>query len=462
MKRRKFIKNAVALSVASVLPYRQAEANNSIGINSDVSENFIIEKERRIPVRHQADVVVCGGGPAGIGAAIEAARSGAKVILVEHAGFLGGTWTAGLLGVMLDHQNKKGLVEELKQKLIDGHWKNTEHDTAHLFTFDTEGMKLILDELCAQSKITVLLYTYVTGAIVQNKRITHIITESKSGREAIAAKMFVDCTGDGDVAFFCGCSYDWGDAEGNTQPMSMLGAVTGLDFELIKDCVQWGGFSTRQAKRNLIQEIRNGGFEPTYRMPCLFELNRGIYALMAQHQFQMKSVSRDDLTRASIEGRNEVHHIVQALQRIGGRWKDIRLVATASQIGCREGRRIHGLYTVTQNDLTEGKRHKDAICHVTFGVDIHSTKNEHEHTGEKYSRGIKSKPYDIPLRALIPKDIEGLLLAGRCISGDFTAHSSYRVNGNSVIIGQNAGYVAAQCALNNIPPIDTNIRLLNI
>ena len=102
MKRRKFIKNAVALSVASVLPYRQVEANNSIGINSDVSENFIIEKERRIPVRHQADVVVCGGGPAGIGAAIEAARSGAKVILVEHAGFLGGTWTAGLLKTKRD------------------------------------------------------------------------------------------------------------------------------------------------------------------------------------------------------------------------------------------------------------------------------------------------------------------------------------------------------------------------
>ncbi len=422
-----------------------------------ISKDFVTEPERQIPIIYHSDVVVCGGGPSGIGAAIEAARNGAKVTLVEHAGFLGGTWTAGLLGVMLDHQNKTGLVATLKQKLIDGGWKNTDHDTAHLFTFDTEGMKLILDEMCAELNINVLLYTSVVGTIVQNKSVTHIIVESKSGREAIAGKIFVDATGDGDVAKLSGCGYDWGDAHGDTQPMSMLGIVTGLDFDSVKDCIQWGGFSTRQAKRNLIAEIRKGGFEATYRMPCLFELNKGVYALMAQHQYQMKSIDRDDLTAASIEGRREVYNIVKALRQVGGRWSNIQLVSTASQIGCREGRRIHGLYTVTQDDLAVGRKHEDAVCHVTFGVDIHSTKNEHEHTGEKYNRGIKSKPYDIPLRALIPKDVNGLILTGRCISGDFVAHSSYRVNGNSVILGQNAGYVASQCALKGIKPTEAKV-----
>jgi len=122
----------------------------------------------------------------------------------------------------------------------------------------------------------------------------------------------------------------------------------------------------------------------------------------------------------------------------------VKIVATSSHIGVREGRRIHGLYTVTAEDLRTGARHEDAVCRVTFCVDIHSTRREHG--GACGSAGIRVKPYDVPLRALIARDVRGLMLAGRCISGDFFAHASYRVTGNAVAMGEAAGKVAARAA----------------
>lgn len=404
----------------------------------------ITEKKRRIPVTRSADVVVCGGGPSGFGAAVQAARTGAKVVLVEHAGCLGGTWTSGCLGVLLDHRNKKGILKELKDELERRNWRANDVPTAHLFMFDPEKMKLLLDEMCGKENIDILLYTSVVGSVLKNGRITHIVTESKSGREAISGKAFIDATGDGDLAAMSGCGYDWGNENGETQPMSMLGLVTGIDFDSVKDCVQWDGVKNRTAKRNLISEIRRGGYEATYKMPCLFYLRESVFALMAVHQYGYKSIDRDDLTRASIEGRREVHTVADALKSLGGRWGGIQVVSTAAHIGCREGRRIHGLYQVTEQDLIEGRRHSDAVCEVEFGVDVHPVSEANDFTGTSYQRGIKSKPYDIPLRSLIAKDVDGLMMVGRCICGDFIAHSSYRVNSNSVMLGQSAGYVAAK------------------
>lgn len=408
------------------------------------------------PIKYHADVVVCGGGPSGIGAAIEAARCGASVILVEHAGFLGGTWTAGLLGVMLDHRNKTGILKELKDTIVQRHWR-TEVETGHLFTFNVERMKLLLDELCEKEHVKVLLYTSIVDATTENGRITQIITESRSGREAISGRIFVDATGDGDVAAMSGCGFDWGDEQGNTQPMSMLGLITGAKFEEISECVLWDGPNRSATKPNLMNEIRKGGYEATYKRPCLFVIDKDLYALMACHQYGFRCTSREDLTKASIEGRKEVNRIVDALQSLGGRWQNLRLVATASQIGCREGRRVHGLYTVTQDDLLKGRRFEDAACEVKFGVDIHSVQLGHE-GAKSYNHGLKSQPYDIPLKALIPKDVKGLLLTGRCISGDFVAHSSYRVNSNSVLLGQTAGRMAARSLKENKELVDIHLH----
>jgi hypothetical protein len=155
-------------------------------------------------------------------------------------------------------------------------------------------------------------------------------------------------------------------------------------------------------------------------------------------------LSADELTRATLEGRDEVMRLVDALRSRGGVWKDIMLVGTSAHIGVREGRRIHGRYTLTADDLVGGARFDDAVCRCTFCVDIHST-NPSRDKGLG-NGGVQAQPYDIPLRALIAKDVDNLMMAGRCISGDFFAHASYRVTGNAVAMGEAAGKVASVAA----------------
>jgi hypothetical protein len=166
---------------------------------------------------------------------------------------------------------------------------------------------------------------------------------------------------------------------------------------------------------------------------------------MANHQYLVKGTNADDLSRATLEARAEVRRIVDGLRSLGGCWANLRLVSTGAQIGVREGRRIHGRYTVTADDLRNGTQHEDSAADVTFCVDIHSVDPKKDKG--LHNAGIKTKPYQIPLRALIARDVDGLLLAGRCISGDFFAHASYRVTGNAVATGEAAGRHAAKVAL---------------
>lgn len=164
--------------------------------------------------------------------------------------------------------------------------------------------------------------------------------------------------------------------------------------------------------------------------------------LMANHEYGVRCNDVDALTRALIAARVEVGRTICGLRGLGGPWQRLQLVATSAQIGVREGRRVSGRYTVTRADVTTGARHADAVCRATFCVDIHSTDPDKDKSlgGD----GVASVPYDIPLRALIARDVDGLLLAGRCISGEFWAHVSYGVTGNAVALGEGAGREAAR------------------
>ena len=157
-----------------------------------------------------------------------------------------------------------------------------------------------------------------------------------------------------------------------------------------------------------------------------------------------------------MRARADMNKMVAGLRALGGPWDGIQIVATAEQIGVRDGRRIAGRFTVQTDDLVKGARYDDAVVRVTFGVDVHSLTSAHnkESKSGAASKGIKVKPYDIPLRALIAKDVDGLMMAGRCISGDFISHSSYRVTGNAVAMGEAAGVTAALAALSKRMPHD--------
>lgn len=398
-----------------------------------------------VPLAEKVNVIVCGGGPAGFAAALSAARSGARVRLIELQGYLGGVWTAGLMTHFLDAENKSGIMREI---LDVQKYANVVKRT----WFDVEVTKLWLEKLCVQAGVELLYHTRVVDTLVENGRLTTIITENSNGRQAWPADIFIDTTGNGDLAVRSGCGFDMGHPEtGLTQPLSLNILVAGIRLQDLQErkMIEMPGLTWAESKENLLAEIQKGGADCSYSKPTFFAVREDLFSLMSNHQYKVNALDAEEITKATIMARAEVHRQIDGLRSLGGMWKNIRIVATADQIGIREARRIHGLYTVSLDDMVKGSRFDDSVCRVTFNVDIHAldpTKNK------GIDQGYKIKPYDIPLRSLIAKDVRGLMMAGRCISGDFYAHSSYRVSGNAVAMGESAGKVAAMASSQGILP----------
>ena len=413
--------------------------------------NTIQEPARTILITNAYDVLVCGGGPAGIAAALSAARTGARTGLIELHGCLGGIWTTGLLSCILDHKDKTGIMAEIWTRLQQRDARAIDHRGEPTNTYDAEEMKLLLDHLCLEAGVDIQLHTRVVSAVKENDRLVAAVTESASGRRAITAANFIDCTGDGTLSTLAGCSFDLGHPDtGATQPMSLMALLTGLRAADIDGFYRVYDQPWATPKDKLRTEMERGGHSPSYAKPTLFRMRDDLFALMANHEYGVKGTDARDLTAATLRARRELHELIDGLRSLGPPWADLRIVATAAQIGIREGRRIHGRYTVSAEDLRTGARHDDAVCHATFPIDVHSTDPGKEKGIEQ--KPFKSQPYDIPLPALVPRDVDGLMMAGRCISGDFIAHSSYRVTGNAVTLGEAAGRVAARAVQTNRLP----------
>jgi cytochrome c556 len=451
MQRRQFLK---ASALGSVVSITGTASGAQEAAASKANPKVYRQPATDIPVVEEVDVVVCGGGPAGISAAIAAGRAGARVRLLEVHGFLGGVWTAGMVNNLIDHENKTGIMKDIESALEDMATQR------HTKVFDVEAMKLVLERLCGQAQVQPLYHSRVVAAAKDKQnRVTHAVVENKSGRQAFAAKAFVDATGDGDFAAQAGCGFSWGHpVSGQTQPMSMIALLGGIQYADLNPLrfVRGDGVSGKQSKAVFLKELGRAGIEPSYRQPTLFPIRNDHFAMMANHEYGVSGIDAQQVTDASIRSREEIHAMVVALRKLGGVWKDLQLLATGAQIGVREGRRIHGRYTVTKEDLIKGARFDDAVCRSTFNVDIHAL--EPGHAGGGYTTaGTKVIPYDIPLRALIAKDADGLLMAGRCISGDFYSHASYRVTGNAVALGEAAGKTAALAALSGRLPHEIDV-----
>lgn len=403
------------------------------------------EPAQSLPVVEEIDVLVAGGGPAGVAAAIAAARQGASVRLIEQNGCLGGIWTAGLLCWILDERNKGGLMRELVDELHrrGATWPVRQAACA----YDPEAMKLLLEERCLTAGVRVRLHTRVSAATRDAAgRLAVVITDSKSGREAWAPRCCIDASGDGDLAAQAGCGFALGrESDGLVQPMSLMCLIAGPRAEEIPQYMHDGSLPHGVDKANFLALLRANGHDPSHGSPAIFPIAAGIYALMYNHEYGTSALDAQALSDATIHARAEAHRTVAALRAAGGPWAVTRIIVTAEHIGVREARRIRGRHAVAIDDLTAGVRHPDPICRATFNLDVHALKDGANRAFEPVNE-TKVKPYDIPLRALLAADCDGLLLAGRCISGDFLAHSSYRITGNAAVMGEAAGVCAAIAA----------------
>jgi hypothetical protein len=417
------------------------------------ASKFVQEAPRRTPVAADVDVLVVGGGPAGVAAALAAARSGARTLCIERHGMLGGVWTAGLLNPLFDANNKGWIVQQLIDRLTAaGAWRkwNWTH------TFDTETMKLVLEQMMSEAGAEWWYQSMVVDAIVEGGRVRGAIVESKAGREAILAKVVVDCSGDGDLAARAGAGFEVGrDCDGLCQPMTMMFEVEGL-----------GAFPEMQSSLDLYDRMqeameRTGKIQLPFgrakNVPWIIHLpHPGTAAVQATHVYGVNALDPRELTRATVEARRQAHELVKVL-RGTPHLQDLRITQTAAAIGVREARRIRGRYCLTPEDISAGRRFDDAVTFGTFPLDVHEVNPQDK---VRSSRIVKTLPYEIPLRSLLPAGLEGLLVAGRCISGTHEAHASYRVTGTCMGMGQAAGLAAAMAAAENILPSGLTGRAL--
>ncbi len=447
LKRRSFLR--AAFSGALVTP----GVMNAAEVEKAIAGQFH-EPAKDLPLVEDADVIVCGAGPAGIAAAITAARAGAKVRVFEWRGCLGGVWTAGLLGYLLDF-DKPGFNQELLKRLDERDMRRG--TSLKSICYEPEGMKLLLEEMFVEAGVKFQLHTRVAAAYREGRRLTTIVTESKSGRQAWRAPVFIDTTGDGDLGALAGCAFEFGESDScPCQPMSLNALLVCKDAEALAAFIHKSDPSKADnvAKDTLKAEIERTGHFPSYAKPTLFQVRDNLLLVMMNHQYGVPCFDAAKITEATVMARAEMNKIVNGLRKLGGPWEGLQIAATAEQIGVRDGRRIAGRYTVNKDDLIAGARYDDAVVRPTFPVDIHALSKEANKTAAYHNAGVKVKPYDIPLRALIAKDVDGLMMAGRNISGDFIAHASYRVTGNSVAMGEAAGVTAALAATTKRLPHD--------
>lgn len=415
-----------------------------------------IQETRQIPVQKTYDVIVAGGGPAGFGAAVAAARGGASTLLIERFGCLGGMWTSGLVNPLFDYLNKGGIVQELVDK-IDALGMNS--SSGGMYTFDFETMKLLLDRMTIGAGVDILFHSFCVAPLMEEDRIAGVIVENKGGRLAYRARIVIDCTGDGDIAARAGAPFKLGrEGDGLCQPMTLMFKIGNLDYVQSYDYPYGNNNELFDLMQRAVKHAGLTGYQFNFERPCLLRLPGQHSGVMQMTHVRSRcGLDPLDLSQAEIEGRERVNDAMTFFRQYMPQFQHAQLEQTGAMIGIRETRRITGQYELTLDDLLAGRRFEDGICVCTFGIDIHQPDgNSQEETHTKY----QMKPYHIPYRCLVPQKVKNLLVAGRCISGSYEAHASYRVTGDCVAMGQAAGTAAVLALRGSILPDQLDGRLV--
>ncbi|MBM3859849.1 MAG: FAD-dependent oxidoreductase [Verrucomicrobia bacterium] len=425
MKRRDALK-IMATGVAGVLAGRR--------VNAEPETPGEVAWSRKVPVRYEADVAVLGGGIAGVSAACAAARSGAKVLLVERFAITGGDLTSG--GVASFCGETAGQGEVLDEILTDMEkFKTIEpykpYPQADHRVFDHHILAIVLQEILLRRKVKLLLHTRFVDVRLVGGRITECIVCGKSGPEALRAKQFIDCTGDADVARMAGFAVMKG--QPHSLPMSMMSFVRHVEKQE--------------------PQLPDGWFEPVKTkealpMTSIWPNGPGSNALKIKIPM-FDATDTESLTAAEIRARRRTLEVLDYYQRVLK--KGWRYDGCSPQIGIREGARITGDYVLTLKDLRAGRVFDDGVARGVYYLDGHKPDDDKRTYILKKSE-LKVPPYQIPLRSLIAKDGVNLLMAGRCFSAEQLALSSARVSTSCAMMGQAAGIASAMATQKQTDP----------
>lgn len=426
----------------------------------------------KINREYVCDVLVCGGGVSGFSAAVSAARSGADVILVEPGGFLGGTATKGMVGPFMtcyDAAGKnriiRGLFEELVERMVSeggavsyldcpGSDSRSGYRTSgHIGVtpFDIEALKRVTEAMCLEAGVRLLYHNTAVGCDTDGGRhITRVYTADSEGINAIDASVFIDATGCAALAAKAGAGTTRGDENGFVQTSSMFFTISGVDKEELDKHMYLDGDMRRRFYMDEIEEAKSEGrFSGGTLKLRIFEGLGGIWVVnMAQHDDPYNELDSGELTKVEISQRLQILQIFNWMKETVPALKNIKLVATASDMGIRESRRIIGRKIFTGEDIMNAVLFDDRIAVCANSIDIH------QKVGVSYSAYKAESNYSIPLGALISRDIDNLMAAGKCLSADKYAFAAVRVMPPCIAMGEAAGITAAIAALDGIDVCD--------
>lgn len=392
------------------------------------------------------DIVIAGGGPAGVGAAISAAKKGSNVLLVERYGFLGGNLTAGLVTPLMPYYTTNKflqngifleIIEELKKSKSYGGIGDTD-------SFDTETMKFILQNKVLESGCELLLHTLIGECKVEDGELKSIKCYTKSGIIELKAKIFIDCTGDADVAVNSGFKYEEGRAEDNkSQPMTLM-------FKLANVSKEYKGVEIPVEDECL----------PQSRILFFGTPRKGVVSVNMTRVSGLSGVNVHDLTAAEIEARNQIPMIIDYLKANVLGFENCYLSETATCIGVRESRRINGYYKIDKKHVMSYKKSFDDVAYCNFKIDIHQPSGK----GTDITQLEEEDYYGIPFRSLVPLNSKNLIVAGRPICSTHEAHASLRIMPTCFGMGESSGKIAAYCIEKNknIPDILLDKSVNNI
>jgi ribulose 1,5-bisphosphate synthetase/thiazole synthase len=435
--------------------------------------------------RADYDVLVVGGGNAGCAAALAAARAGARTMLVERYGFLGGTATAGMVGPWMtfhsgDDRIVGGIAQEIVERLVargasPGHVRDASDYVATITPFDPEAHKALLFELMTEAGVDLLLHAWFLDALTgAGGRVEGARVATVGGPRELRAKIVVDATADAYVAASAGVEVQQGDERGRVQPASLMFRLSHVDLA-----------ETAAYARAHPDQVRTS-LAPAERSATAMTAVAGLYDLWRSAKARGDvSVPRElvsffatpyadevtvnmtrvvdidpldpaDLTRAEVEARGQVTELLAFFRSEVPGFANARIAATATQVGIRESRRIVGEYTLTRDDVLSGRSFDDAVARSAYPIDIHNPSG----SGTTTHRLPAGASYEIPYRCLVPQSVDGLLVAGRCISTTHEALASTRLTPTVMTLGQAAGTAAAIAAERGIEPRAVDTALL--
>lgn len=428
------------------------------------------------------DVVVVGGGPAGINAAIASGRMGAKTLLIERYGFLGGMSTVALVYPWMTFHTSsgrqviKGIAQEIVERLMacggsPGHLRDTVGFTNTVTPYHPEKYKILALEMLEEAKVDVLVHSFVDKVEVEGNSITSIHLTTKSGSIHVTGNSFVDTSGDADIAYLSGAPCLKGrESDHKTQPMTMKFRMRGVDLNKVKQAMKENPNNFyKKTPINELDELPLTGVQGFYKEwnESGVPINRDQVLFFAGPEEDevlvnctrvqgLDGTNVFDLTEGEKEGRKQVLMMADFLKEKIPGFEKASISAVGTQIGIRETRRIDGQYSLTIEDVIAGRKYEDTIALSGYPVDIHDPTGKGVQANDIQGDGS----YGIPYRCLVPKEINNLLIGGRCISTTHEALATTRLSPSCMATGQAAGTAAALSLKERVHPKDLNISLL--